>query len=61
LNKAVKKRWQECEIPREAADPWRENDQAIFYALKSEIEKGRQGNPAVIGDGLELRSHGTWR
>jgi adenine-specific DNA-methyltransferase len=51
LNQALKKEWQEWEIPREATDPWPANDQGVFYTLKSEIEKGKEGNPAVIRDG----------
>ena len=61
LNKALKKGWQEWEIPREAADPWRENDQAIFYTLKSEIEKGKDGNPAAIRDALQALNHSLKR
>jgi adenine-specific DNA-methyltransferase len=61
LNKALKKSWQEWEIPREAADPWSENDQAIFFTLKSEIEKGKDGNPAAIRDALQALNHNLKR
>ena len=53
LNAALKKTWQEWEIPREAEDPWNARDQEIFYTLKSEIAKDKQGNPTTIRDELE--------
>ena len=61
LNSALKKTWQEWEIPREAHDPWREADQDIFYALKREIEKGDQANPATIRKGLQALNHNLKR
>jgi adenine-specific DNA-methyltransferase len=61
LNKALKEAWHEWEIPREAADPWSENDQATFFTLKSEIAKGKDGNPAAIRDALQALNHSLKR
>ena len=36
LNAALKKTWQEWEIPREAEDPWDSETQELFYQIKSE-------------------------
>jgi adenine-specific DNA-methyltransferase len=52
LNDELKQTWQEWEIPREAGDPWSTRDQEIFFTLKSEIEKGKEGNPTPVRDGL---------
>jgi len=46
LNEALKKTWQEWEIPREAEDPWDSKTQELFYQLKSE-EMGNNGERAV--------------
>ena len=61
LNAALKKTWQEWEIPREAEDPWSSRDKEIFYAIKSEIEKDREANPAKIKGGLEALNHNLKR
>jgi adenine-specific DNA-methyltransferase len=61
LNKALKKSWQEWEIPREPGDQWREADQLIFYALKAEIAKGKEGNPAAVRGALEALNHNLKR
>jgi len=61
LNKALKKGWQEWEIPREAEDPWSTSDQEMFHTLKSEIEKGKEGNPATVRDGLQALNHNLKR
>jgi adenine-specific DNA-methyltransferase len=53
LNAALKKQWQEWEIPREAGDAWKLKDQELFYTIKSEIGKGKDGNPGTIRDALE--------
>ena len=39
LNAALKKTWQEWEIPREAEDPWPIKVQELFYKLRSEQER----------------------
>jgi adenine-specific DNA-methyltransferase len=61
LNKALKKGWQEWEIPREATDPWCAADQELYYTLKSEIAKGKEGNPAAIRDALQALNHNLKR
>ncbi len=61
LNTALKKTWQEWEIPREAGDLWSAKDQEIFYILKSEIEKGKEGNVGTIREGLEALNHNLKR
>ncbi len=61
LNKAMKQSWQEWEIPREAGDPWGEKDQEIFYRLKSEIAKGKDGNPGAIREALDALNHNLKR
>src|SRR5712691_10665754 len=61
LNAALKKTWQEWEIPREAEDPWNARDQEIFYSLKLEIAKDKQGNPARIREGFEALNHNLKR
>src|SRR5437016_7931791 len=53
LNKALKKSWQEWEIPREPGELWPQTDQDIFYAVKAEIAKGKEGNPAAVRQALE--------
>src|SRR5947207_232427 len=40
LNIALKKQWEEWEIPRAAEDPWDEKSQEIFYVLKAEQGRG---------------------
>jgi adenine-specific DNA-methyltransferase len=39
LNKALKKRWQEWEIPREAGDPWSSDATKTFYDLQTAIRE----------------------
>jgi adenine-specific DNA-methyltransferase len=46
LNAALKKNWQEWEIPREAEDPWDSKTQELFYELKS--EQGRNGGERPV-------------
>jgi adenine-specific DNA-methyltransferase len=53
LNTALKRQWQEWEIPREAEDPWSADNQKIFYNLRSLIEAGDEADPAKIKDRLE--------
>ena len=53
LNKALKRNWQDWEIPRDAGDPWAAKDQDIFNGLKTEIAKGQDANPGTIRDALD--------
>ena len=52
LNDALKKQWQEWEIPREAEDPWDEKTREMFYELKAEQERGEKCSPASIAEWL---------
>ena len=61
LNKALKQSWQEWQIPREPGDSWPETDQEIFYALKAEIAKGKDGNPAAVREALGALNHNVKR
>ena len=53
LNAALKKQWQEWEIPREAEDAWDAKTQEIFYALKAEQGCGESGSSAKVAEWLE--------
>ena len=61
LNKALKKDWQEWEIPREAGDAWPTTEQEIFYRLKSEIEQGHADNAGKIRELLDALNHNLKR
>jgi adenine-specific DNA-methyltransferase len=53
LNAALKKQWQEWEIPREAEDPWDAKTREIFYALKAEQGRVESGSSANVAEWLE--------
>jgi adenine-specific DNA-methyltransferase len=53
LNAALKKTWQEWEIPRLAEDPWDAKTQEIFYELKAEQGRGENGNSSKIAEWLQ--------
>jgi adenine-specific DNA-methyltransferase len=53
LNTALKKQWQEWEIPRVAEDPWDEKTQEIFYALRAEREGGEAASSAKLTEWLQ--------
>ncbi len=61
LNAALKKDWQEWEIPREAGNPWNSGDQEIYYKLKAEINKEKDGNPGLIRDLIGALNHNLKR
>jgi adenine-specific DNA-methyltransferase len=61
LNGALKKNWQEWEIPRASGEPWGWDDQEIFYGLKAEIAKGDNANPATIREALGALNHNLKR
>jgi adenine-specific DNA-methyltransferase len=61
LNAALKKRWQEWEIPRNAEDPWDKSTQEIFQRLRAEQGLGEKGNPAKIADRLQVINHNLQR
>jgi len=53
LNKALKKTWQEWEIPREAGDPWDSATQRLFYELRGEQARGDEANPNKLRQRLD--------
>jgi len=53
LNTALKKTWQEWEIPRLAEYPWDAKTQEIFYELKAEQGRGENGNSSKIAEWLQ--------
>src|SRR5947209_16467842 len=53
LNTALKKQWQEWEVPRIAEDPWDGKTQQIFYQLKSVQDREGQGNSARLAEWLQ--------
>jgi adenine-specific DNA-methyltransferase len=53
LNKALKKSWNEWEIPRGAEDPWDTNTQELFYAIKAEQARGENANSVRIAEWLQ--------
>jgi adenine-specific DNA-methyltransferase len=61
LNAALKKSWQEWEIPREAENPWDGNTQEIFYRLKADLELGEKGSSAKITERLQAINHNLKR
>jgi adenine-specific DNA-methyltransferase len=61
LNAALKKNWQEWEIPREAEDSWEVKTQEIFYKLKAEQERGGNSSPGKIADALQAINHNLKR
>jgi adenine-specific DNA-methyltransferase len=48
LNTALRKQWQEWEIPREAEDPWSDDSPTIFASLQAEIGRGDEADPGKI-------------
>jgi len=61
LNAALKKTWQEWEIPCEAEDPWDSATQGIFYELKSERARGKDANPKTLKEWLGAINHNLKR
>jgi adenine-specific DNA-methyltransferase len=53
LNAALKKHWQEWEIPRVAEDPWDAKTQEIFYVLKAEQAHGESSSSAKLAEWLQ--------
>ncbi len=54
LNKAIGKDWEEWEIPRHAVDPWCTTDQKLYFAIRSEQEKGEESDVAKIRRSLNV-------
>jgi adenine-specific DNA-methyltransferase len=53
LNTALKKQWQEWEIPRAAEDPWDAETQVIFYQLRAALGSEGQGSSPRIAEWLQ--------
>jgi adenine-specific DNA-methyltransferase len=61
LNAALKKSWQEWEIPREAENLWSAKDQELFYKLRSELDRENGGNEAMAQEWLRAINHNLKR
>lgn len=61
LNAALKKHWQEWEIPRIAEDPWDPKTQQIFHRLKAEQQRAPDGSSAKIIGYLNAINHNLKR
>jgi adenine-specific DNA-methyltransferase len=61
LNAALKRQWQEWEIPRQAEDPWDSDTREIFYRLRGEQEKEEGGSSARIANLLNAINHNLKR
>ncbi len=61
LNAAIKKQWQEWEIPRVAEDPWEVSTQQMFYRLKAEQQREQGGSSTKITDCLKAINHNLKR
>ena len=57
LNAAMKKTWQEWEVPREAEDPWPSATQELFYELKSEQGRRSEANSKKLSEWLDAINH----
>ena len=61
LNGALKKTWQEWEIPREAEDPWDSKTEELFYQLKSEQVRDDGPRPVKTAEWLQAINHNLKR
>ncbi|HSW64036.1 MAG TPA: site-specific DNA-methyltransferase [Dissulfurispiraceae bacterium] len=61
LNSALKKTWQEWEIPRVAEDPWPAKDQELFYKLRSEQGRENGGSEVKVLEWLQAINHNLKR
>ncbi|MFN7314805.1 MAG: site-specific DNA-methyltransferase [Phycisphaerae bacterium] len=52
LNKAIGKKWEEWEIPREDGDPWSTTNAELFYTIRSELRRGDDADPTKIRKSL---------
>lgn len=57
LNNALGKEWEEWQIPRDAGDPWGDEEQKMFYAIRVEQEKAEKADQAKIGKALAVLNH----
>ena len=61
LNTALRKTWQEWEIPREPEDPWDKRTQGLFYELQSEQALGEKANASKVSEWLSAINHNLKR
>ena len=61
LNVALKKTWQEWEIPRDAEDPWDNKTQELFYQLKSEQVRNSGERSVKVAEWLQAINHNLKR
>ena len=61
LNAALKKTWEEWEIPREAEDLWDSTTQELFYELKSERARKNGERPQKIAEALQAINYNLKR
>ncbi|MGE0827162.1 MAG: DNA methyltransferase [Candidatus Binatia bacterium] len=52
LNAAMKKTWEEWEIPREAENPWSAATEKLFYQLRTEQNRGKEANVGRLREWL---------
>ncbi|MFO0832006.1 MAG: site-specific DNA-methyltransferase [Phycisphaerales bacterium] len=53
LNKALGKKWEEWEIPREDGDPWSTTNAELFYTIRSELRRSDDADPTKIRKSLQ--------
>ncbi|MBU2550748.1 MAG: site-specific DNA-methyltransferase [Proteobacteria bacterium] len=61
LNKALGRKWEEWEIPREAETPWNSDTQKLFYALRAEIDKEKKADQTRVTQYLKAINHNLRR
>ena len=61
LNGALRKAWQEWDMPREAEDPWDTPTQQMFYTLRSEQARGDEAKGRKLGELLQALNHNLKR
>src|SRR5205807_2699725 len=61
LNQAMRKTWEEWEVPREAEDPWDSATQELFYHLRAEQARTKEENAKKLGEWLQAINHNLKR
>ncbi|MCX6906358.1 MAG: site-specific DNA-methyltransferase, partial [Verrucomicrobia bacterium] len=52
LNAALRKTWQEWEVPRAAEDSWPSEARSLFFELRTELSRGEDARPSKVADHL---------
>jgi adenine-specific DNA-methyltransferase len=60
LNSALKQKWEEWEVPREAEDPWGFATQELFHCLRAEQARLKE-NPQKLAEWLQAINHNLER